>query len=48
MQTIKAIIVDDEKLGRDIVKEYLADHPQIEIVAECRDAHEAVAAIDRH
>ncbi len=48
MQTIKAIIVDDEKLGRDIIKEYLNDHPQVEIVAECRDAHEALAAIDRH
>lgn len=48
MQTIKAIIVDDEKLGRDIIKEYLADHPRIEIVAECRDAHEAMDAIDQH
>ena len=48
MQTIKAIIVDDEKLGRDIIKEYLDDHPQVEIVAECRDAHEALDAIDRY
>lgn len=47
MQTIKAIIVDDEKLGREIVKEYLNDHPQVEVVAECRDAHEALEAIDR-
>ena len=45
MQTIKAIIVDDEKLGRDIIKEYLGDHPQIDVVAECRDAHEAFQAI---
>jgi len=48
MDTIKAIIVDDEKLGRDIIKEYLGDHPQIEVVAECRDAHEALDAIDKH
>ncbi|MDZ7335790.1 MAG: LytTR family DNA-binding domain-containing protein [candidate division KSB1 bacterium] len=48
MQTIKAIIIDDEKLGRDIIKEYLADHPRIQIVAECRDAHEALDAIDQH
>lgn len=48
MQTIKAIIVDDEKLGRDIIKEFLDDHPQVEIVAECRDAHDALDAIDKH
>ncbi|MDZ7341180.1 MAG: LytTR family DNA-binding domain-containing protein [candidate division KSB1 bacterium] len=48
MQTIKAIIIDDEKLGRDIIKEYLDDHPRIQIVAECRDAHEALDAIDQH
>ena len=48
MQTIKAIIIDDEKLGRDIIKEYLDDHPRIEIVAECRDAHEALDAINKH
>ncbi len=48
MDTIKAIIVDDEKLGRDIIKEYLTDHPRIELVAECRDAHEALEAIDHY
>ena len=48
MQTIKAIIIDDEKLGRDIIKEYLDDHPRIEILAECRDAHEALDAINKH
>jgi two-component system LytT family response regulator len=48
MQSIKAIIVDDEKLGRDIIIEYLDDHPQIEMVAECRDSHEALEAIDKH
>ena len=42
MQTVKAIIVDDEKLGRDIIKEYLDDYPDIEMIAECRDAHEAI------
>ncbi len=48
MQSIKAIIVDDEELGRSIIQEYLADHPQVEVVAECRDAYEALGAIDKH
>lgn len=48
MQTINAIIVDDEELGRSIIQEYLGDHPQVQIVAECRDAHQALDAIDKH
>ena len=48
MQPIKAIIVDDEELGRSIIQEYLTNHPQVEVVAECRDAHEALDAIDKH
>jgi len=48
MKTVKTIIVDDEQLGRDIIKEFLGDHTQIEVVAECRDAHEAFEAIAKH
>jgi two-component system LytT family response regulator len=48
MKVVKAIIVDDEQLGRDIIKEFLGDHPQVEVVAECRDAHEAFEAIAKH
>jgi len=48
MSTIKAIIVDDEELGRSIIQEYLTNHPQVEAIAECRDAHEALEAIDKH
>ena len=48
MPTIKAIIVDDEELGRNIIQEYLTDHAQVRVVAECRDAHEALDAINKH
>jgi len=48
MKTVTAIIIDDEQLGRDIIKEYLVDHPRVEVVAECRDAHEALMAIAKH
>jgi len=45
MEKFSTIIIDDEKLSRDLIREYLALHDNFEVVAECRDAHEAYAAI---
>ena len=45
---IKTILIDDEPLARDIVKFYLADHPEIEVVAECCDGFEGLKAITLH
>ncbi len=45
---IKVILIDDEPLARQIVKEYLSTFKQIEIVAECGDGFEAVKAIQQH
>lgn len=45
METTRAIIVDDEELARSIIREYLADHVEIEIVAECSNGFEAVKAV---
>jgi two-component system LytT family response regulator len=42
---INAIIIDDEPLARMIVKEYLAAHPDINLVRECGDGFEGVKAI---
>lgn len=39
---IRAVIVDDEDLARQILREYLASHPEIEIVAECANGFDAV------
>jgi len=39
---IRAIIVDDEELARQVIRELLAPHPEIEIVAECANGFEAV------
>lgn len=44
-KTIRAVIVDDEALARGLVKEYLAAHSRIEIVAECANGFEAVKAV---
>ena len=45
---MKALIVDDEDLARAIVREHLAVHPDIEIVAECANGFEAVKAAAQH
>ncbi|MCC6289351.1 MAG: LytTR family transcriptional regulator DNA-binding domain-containing protein [Chitinophagaceae bacterium] len=45
---IKVIIIDDEPLARNIVKEYLADYAQINIAQECNDGFEGVKAIAQY
>jgi two-component system LytT family response regulator len=44
---IRAIIVDDEELGRDRIQSLLELQPDVEIVAICSDGASAVEAIDR-
>jgi two-component system LytT family response regulator len=45
---IRAILIDDEPLARDIVKFYLSDYTEIEVVAECCDGFEGLKAITLH
>jgi len=45
---IKAVIIDDEPLARSIVKEYLQDYKEIELVQECNDGFEGIKAIMQH
>ncbi|SDM37267.1 two component transcriptional regulator, LytTR family [Janthinobacterium sp. OK676] len=42
---MRVAIVDDEALARGVLREYLARHGDIEIVAECANGFEAVKAI---
>ncbi|MBS1919122.1 MAG: LytTR family transcriptional regulator DNA-binding domain-containing protein [Bacteroidetes bacterium] len=42
---MKVIIIDDEPLARSIVKEYLQNHPELELVQECNDGLEGLKAI---
>jgi len=44
----KVIIIDDEPLARSIVREYLAKHPQLELICECGDGFDGVKAIQQH
>jgi two-component system LytT family response regulator len=46
MKNLRAIIADDEELARRILREYLANETDIEIVGECPNGFEAVKAVN--
>jgi len=46
--SLRVVIVDDEPLARERVRTFLADEPEVEIVAECADGAEAVEQIEKH
>jgi len=48
MRKWKAMIVDDEELARKLLREMIAPHPEIEIVAECGNGMDAVKAVAEH
>jgi len=45
---IGAVIVDDEELARNLLREYLGSSREIDILAECANGFEAVKAISEH
>jgi two-component system LytT family response regulator len=42
---MRVVIVDDEALARVLLKEYLQNHPDVEIVGECTNGIDAVKAV---
>ncbi|NBD12344.1 MULTISPECIES: LytTR family DNA-binding domain-containing protein [Corallococcus] len=44
---IRVLIVDDEPLARERLKDVLADEADMSVIGECRDGGEAIAAILR-
>ena len=42
---IRAVIVDDEELAREGLRDHLGRHREVEVVAECANGFEAVKAI---
>jgi two-component system, LytTR family, response regulator len=40
--TLRTVVVDDEQLGRELLRVLLADHREVEVVAECRNGQEAI------
>jgi two-component system LytT family response regulator len=41
------LIIDDEKLARDLLREFLEAFPQIEVIGECAKGSEAVEKINK-
>lgn len=48
MNKLRTLIVDDEALARRGLRLRLQKHPRIEIVAECQNGREALAAVAEH
>lgn len=44
----KAILIDDEPLARQLIKMFLKDYSQIEVIAECGDGFDGFKAIQEH
>jgi two-component system LytT family response regulator len=47
MRTLKTLVVDDEPLARERVVSLLQGEQDIELLGECRDGQEAIAAIQQ-
>ena len=45
---INALIVDDEPLARDRIREMLKEHPEIEVIGEARNGREAIDSVVSH
>lgn len=46
--TLQTVLVADEQLGRELLMRLLADHPDIEIVAQCKNGREAIEHLKIH
>lgn len=46
MEKIRVVVIDDERLARDILKNYIYEHPQLEIIAECQNGFEGIKVIN--
>lgn len=46
--SIRAIVVDDEELARQVLREYLSGEPDVQVVAECANGFDAVKAVSEH
>lgn len=45
MDKIKAVIIDDEILAREVINKYLSNYSSIEVVSECSNGFEGIKAI---
>jgi len=47
MTKLTTILIDDEPLARQVLREFLQAFPQIDIIAECENGRQAVTAINQ-
>lgn len=45
-RSIRVLIVDDESLGRERIRQLLADHADVDVIGECENGLQAVNAIE--
>lgn len=45
MEKVKTIIIEDEELGRELIRNYLKDREEIDIIAECENGFEGIKSI---
>lgn len=45
---LKTIIIDDESLARQIIKQYLSNFPEIELIDECSNGFDAVKSVSNY
>jgi two-component system LytT family response regulator len=45
MEPIRALIIDDEQLARELIKNYLKNHAEIQIIGECENGFEGARDI---
>jgi two-component system LytT family response regulator len=45
---LRTLVVDDEELARQVMRELLRAHDDIEVITECRNGLEAVKAVAEH
>jgi DNA-binding LytR/AlgR family response regulator len=45
---IRCLIVDDEPPARDIIKQYIADTPMLQLCGECGNAIQAISLLQQH
>lgn len=42
---IRALLVDDEELARSVVRDYLQEHSDVQVIGECSNGYEAVKLV---
>ena len=45
MRKFKVVVIDDERDARELLKIYLKEHPQLEVIGEAKNGSEAIAVI---